>query len=59
MMKGSCNWFVKRRSGDTSLEYESRAGRGVVEQNPQRSKKGITRRLNTSQSTVHCHLEKL
>ncbi|CAK9820139.1 Histone-lysine N-methyltransferase SETMAR [Anthophora quadrimaculata] len=63
------NWFIKFRSGDTTLKDEPRAGRlsdfddnllkAILEQNPRQSTRGIAERLNTSQSTVNRHLEKL
>ena len=63
------NWFAKFRSGDTSLKDEPRVGRSsnlddnllktTLEQNPRRSTRDIAGRLNTSQSTVCRHLEKL
>ncbi|XP_043262919.1 histone-lysine N-methyltransferase SETMAR-like [Colletes gigas] len=63
------NWFIKFRSGDTTLKDEPRAGRpsgfddhllkAILEQNPRQSTRSISERLNTSQSTVNRHLEKL
>ncbi|XP_043260411.1 histone-lysine N-methyltransferase SETMAR-like [Colletes gigas] len=63
------NWFIKFRSEDTTLKDEPRAGRpsdfddnllkAILEQNPRKSTRGIAERLNTSQSTVNRHLEKL
>lgn len=63
------NWFIKFRSGDTTLKDELRAGRpsdfddnllkAILEQNPRQSTRGIAKRLNTSQSTVNRHLQKL
>ncbi|KAL0274338.1 UNVERIFIED_CONTAM: hypothetical protein PYX00_006789 [Menopon gallinae] len=56
------NWFVKFRSGDTTLKDEPRAGRpsdfddnivkSVLEENPRQSTRELAERLNTSQSTV-------
>ncbi|CAL1289207.1 unnamed protein product [Larinioides sclopetarius] len=63
------NWFVKFHSGDMTLKDELRAGhpsdfvdnllKAVLEQNPRQSTRCIEERLNTSQSTVIRHLEKL
>ena len=63
------NWFIKFRSGDTTLKDEPRAGRpsdfddnllkAILEQNPCQSTRDIAERLNTSRSTVNRHLEKL
>ncbi|XP_054005260.1 histone-lysine N-methyltransferase SETMAR-like [Hylaeus anthracinus] len=63
------NWFIKFRSRDTTLKDKPRAGRpfdfddnllkAILMQNPRQSTRGIAGRLNTSQSTVNRHLEKL
>lgn len=59
----------KFRSGDTTLKDEPRVGhpsdfddnllKAILEQNPRQSTRGIAERLNTSQSTVNRHLQKL
>ena len=63
------NWFVKFRSGDTSLTDEPRPGRSsdfdaealksLVECNPHQSTLELADKLNTSQSTICRHLEKM
>ena len=63
------NWFVKFRSGDTSLKDESRPGRSsefdaealksLVECNARQSTRKLADNLNTSQSTICRHLEKM
>lgn len=63
------NWFVKFRSGETSLKDEPRPGRSsgfddealksLVESNPRQSTRELAKTLNTSQSTVRRHLEKI
>ena len=63
------NWFVKFCSGDTSLKDEQRPGRSsdfdddalkaLVEYNPRQSTQELADKLNTSQSTICRHLEKM
>ena len=63
------NWFVKFRSGDMTLKDEPRMGRpsdfdddvlnSLLEENPRQSTRELAQKLNTSQSTVCRHLEKL
>ena len=63
------NWFVKFRSGDTSLKDEPRSERSsdfdaetlksLVECNARQSTRELADRLNTSQSTICRHLEKM
>ena len=63
------NWFVKFRSGDTSLKDEPRPGRSsdfdtealksLVECNACQSTRELADKLNTSQSTICRHLEKM
>lgn len=63
------NWFAKFRSGDITWKDALRAGRpsdfnddllkARLEQNPRHSTRYMAESLNTSQSTVIRHLEKL
>ncbi|CAK9796133.1 Histone-lysine N-methyltransferase SETMAR [Anthophora plagiata] len=63
------NWFAKFRSGDISLQYEPKPGRStdiddhalkvLMEQNPRQTTRELADKMETSQSTVCCHLEKL
>ena len=63
------NWFVKFRSGDTSLKDEPRPGRSLdfdaealkslVECNGRQSTLELADRLNTSQSAICHHLKKM
>lgn len=63
------NWFTKFRMGDTTLRDEPRTGRasdfddhlleGILEENPKLSTRYLAELLNTSQSTVARHIEKL
>ena len=63
------NWFVKFRSGDTSLKDESIPGRSsdfdaealksLVECNTRQCTRELADKLNTSHSTICRHLEKM
>ena len=61
-------WFSKFHSGDTltrdepqpgrSLDFDGDALRGLVECNPRRCTRELALDLNTSKSTMCCHLKK-
>ena len=63
------NWFVKFPSGDTSLkdeptpgrssEFDAEALKSLVECNARQSTRELADKLNTSQSTICRHLEKM
>ena len=63
------NWFIKFRSGDTNLKDEPRTGRpsfvdddilkAILEENPRQTTRDLAEKLNTSQSTICRHLEKM
>ncbi|CAK9810886.1 Histone-lysine N-methyltransferase SETMAR [Anthophora plagiata] len=63
------NWFVKFRSGDTSLQDEPKPGRStdiddhplkvLVEQNPRQTTRELADKMGTSQTIVCRHLKKL
>ena len=63
------NWFVKFCSVETSLNDEPRPGhsldfdaealKSLVECNARQSTRELADKLNTSQSTICCHLEKM